>query len=891
MLRIVQNSSATGARSYYSTADYYTEGQELEGNWRGKGAARLGLAGKIEQPAWDALCDNRDPSTGLPLTVRRKQERSVGYDFNFHVSKSVSLIYGLTRDERILDAFRASVDETMRYMESEMQTRVRAGGKNEDRKTGNMLYGEFIHFTSRPVGGVPDPHLHAHCFVHNVTFDEAENRFKAGQFRDLKRDAPYFEAVFHSHMGRRMAELGLPVERTKKGWEIQGLSRATLDKFSRRTALIEERAKEEGIIDAEKKSELGAKTRERKRKNLSMDELREEWRSRLSTDEQSGTAAIGERVGGRPIAENVRAAQEAAILAVDHCFERKSVVPERTLLAEALKRCVGHANVRTVENAVRQQNIIVGEKDGRQFATTADVLAEEKRMLDFAREGRGTSRPLGNGSHAFKRDWLNDGQRNAVNHVLNSADRVILIRGAAGTGKTSMMQEAVGAIEAKGTKVFTFAPSADASRGVLRAEGFKNADTVALLLTDEKLQQQVRGQVMWIDEASLMGGRTTAQVFDLAAKLDARVILSGDVRQHASIERGAALRLLETEAGLVPAEIRNIQRQKGAYKSAVQALSEGNVESGFHQLDRLGWVKEVNELDRYKILARDYVATVAEGKSALVVSPTHIEGEWVTDEIRSELKRTAKPGRKPGQYMLGAEQRQFLSLENAHLTPAERRDSVNYLPGADVLVFHQNAKGFRKGDRLVAGEGPLPLEHADKFSVFHAGTMPIAPGELIRVARNGNTADGAHRLNNGAIFTVKNFTTKGDIRLTNGWTIAKDFGHLTHGYVVTSHASQGKTVDRVLIGQSAQSFPASSREQFYVSVSRGRQQATIYTDDKKSLLDAVSHSDDRMTATEFVAGKEHYERTVAVQRMQRQLDPVRENGRDGRDREGMSHER
>ncbi len=68
---------------------------------------RLGLTGNVAQAAWDALCDNRNPKSGLPLTVRRKQDRTVGYDFNFHVPKSVSLLYGLTRDERILDAFRA----------------------------------------------------------------------------------------------------------------------------------------------------------------------------------------------------------------------------------------------------------------------------------------------------------------------------------------------------------------------------------------------------------------------------------------------------------------------------------------------------------------------------------------------------------------------------------------------------------------------------------------------------------------------------------------------------------------------------------------------------------------------------------------------------------------
>jgi ATP-dependent exoDNAse (exonuclease V) alpha subunit len=64
-----------------------------------------------------------------------------------------------------------------------------------------------------------------------------------------------------------------------------------------------------------------------------------------------------------------------------------------------------------------------------------------------------------------------------------------------------------------------------------------------------------------------------------------------------------------------------------------------------------------------------------------------------------------------------------------------------------------------------------------------------------------------------------------------------------------------KTVDRVFVGQSAESLAASSREQFYVSVSRAKQSVTIYTDNKHDLLDAVSRSDARLSATELVNGK------------------------------------
>src|SRR5260221_3200321 len=135
MLRIIQSTSIAGAKNYYSSADYYSQGQELEGVWQGKAAARLGLSGVVRKEDWDALGDNRKPATGKVLTPRQKTNRRVGYDLNFHVPKSISILYGLTKDDRILDAFRDSVRETMQDMESEMKTRVRKDGCNADRTT------------------------------------------------------------------------------------------------------------------------------------------------------------------------------------------------------------------------------------------------------------------------------------------------------------------------------------------------------------------------------------------------------------------------------------------------------------------------------------------------------------------------------------------------------------------------------------------------------------------------------------------------------------------------------------------------------------------------------------------------------------------------------------
>lgn len=867
MLRIVQNTSAAGAKNYYSTADYYTEGQELVGEWRGKGAARLGLSGTIDKTDWDALCDNRHPKTGAKLMPRTKAERRIGYDFNFHCPKSLSVLYALTKDERLLSAFKEAVEATMHDMEAEMQTRVRKAGANEDRTTGTMLYGQFIHFTARPVGGIPDPHLHAHCFVFNSTFDSEEHRWKAGQFAGLKRDAPYFEAVFHSVLARKVSELGLPVERTATGWEVAGVPQSVVDKFSRRTAQIEQEAKVKGITDPAMKDALGAITRERKAGQVTAQQLDSLWRSRLADQEHAALNDVTARLGSAPIPENPEATQAAMRDAMDHCLERSAVVPKRTILARAMKLGIGASSPQSIAASAQRQPFISRMLDGRTMVTTREVLAEEQAMLAFARQGRGSCRPFCSG-YVPQRDWLTDEQRKAVAHVLHSTDRIILIRGAAGTGKTTMMQEAADGIRAGGHEVFTFAPSASASHGVLKGEaGFAQADTVAMLLTNQELQEQARGQVLWIDEAGLMGSRVTKQVFDLADKIDARVVLTGDRKQHGSVERGGTLKLLETEAGLIPAQLRQVRRQTGAYKQAVLALSEGKTEEGFTRLNDLGWIKEMKSgQERYHALADAYLESTSLPGSTLVVCPTHAESERITTEIRDRLRQDGS---------LSTEERQLGTLRSVNLTQAQRRDPLSYMPG-DVLLFHQNAPGHKKGTRVTVGAGykdtegnPLPVTQAARFTVFRPGRIALAVGDRIRITKNRvpKRLSGEPRLNNGDLYTLSGFTPKGDLVLGNGAVVPQDFGHIDYGYVVTSYASQGKSVDRVIIGQSSESFPASSKEQFYVSVSRGKKQALILTDDKHALLEAVTHGDSRMTATELIATRDHRVRMPAVRAM------------------------
>jgi conjugative relaxase-like TrwC/TraI family protein len=846
MIRVTQQDSASGAKRYYAAADYYSEGQEIVGLWGGKGAALLGLDGTVDKYSFERLCDNLNPATGEPLTVRTRSERTVGYDFTFSVPKSVSLLYAMSGDQGIMGAFRASVDETMREMEAEMKTRVRRRGQDTDRVTGNMAWAEFIHTTSRPVEGSPDPQLHAHVFAFNATYCDEERRWKAGQFRDLKRDAPYFQAAFRVRLANRLQELGFGIQRKRDDFEIAGIPADVLKRFSRRTAQIEKAAEDKGITDPKRKAELGAETREKKGPAMSWESLRKEWNSRLSVDERKLLAAVHRRE--KPYLRPERAEAASVDHAIEHSYVRDAVVSERILITQALKRGIGAVTVEDVTREVAQRPLIRSEVDGRRMATTQEMVELESRLTDYARDGRGRSRPLGDPNRPCSRDWFNEGQKAAVRHVLGSRDKVMIIRGVAGTGKTTLEREIGEALSEVGKPVVALAQSVKASREVLREEaGFADADTVARFFKDESMQQAARGGVILVDEASQLGTRDMLRIFEIAEAVGARVLLVGDRRQTRSVTAGEPLKLLEERAGLKVAKVDEILRQQGDYKKAAKALSEGRTGEAIAELDKLGWIREVADDERYQLLADEYLAAAAEKrrdgspKTMLVVSPMHAEANRITEAIRDGLKARGRLGRE----------RVVNAWISPHLTDAEKSDPTQYDAG-DLIQFHQNAKGYVKGDRIVVEEGATPPTNlANRFELYRPTQIDLAAGDRIRITAGGRTRDGKHKLANGALFTVQGFSQRGDIIVDHGWVIDRDCGHLTYGYCVTSHASQGVTVDKVFIGMSSESFGATNQRTGYVAVTRGKEQAQIFTDDREALLKAVSRPDDPLSATEL----------------------------------------
>jgi conjugative relaxase-like TrwC/TraI family protein len=900
MIFINHMKSVKAAKDYYTQhiapGDYYTkDGPEMPGIWHGEGSRMLGLSGFVQKEDMFRLLENKNSQTGEQLTPRNKDDRRVMTDMTFDCPKAVSLVYELGGDERILDAFRQSVRETMGEIEGAVQTRVRKGGKDEDRTTGNLIWSENVHRTTRPVDGIPDPHLHIHAAIVNATFDEAEKRWKAVQLGDIVRDKGYYQAAFHARLAGHLKDLGYGIQRDGNSFTIAGISRGLVEEFSRRHAVINEEAKKRGITDKEARSKLVKQTREKKSDiPLSIEELRTQWHMRLTKEEREvfrmlnpyrtyENERIPEKAPGNA-GDAFISPEQAKEYALAHSFQNASAVSEKRLKAEALAYGVGSVLPEDVADIAQHPEVIAETRGGQLMTTTKTVLANEVAMLQFAKDGQRKQQPF---IPAQERtgifEWksadasrsgiydklagLSNEQKKAALHILQSRDTVTGIVGKAGTGKTTMMRATRDALEgATDKRVYAFAPSSQASHEVLKKEGFKDAETLAMLLKNEKLQEKVKGQILWLDEAGLVSAKDMRALFDIAKKNGNRVIVSGDYTQHSSVEAGDAFRLMEKEAGVKLAKLKEVRRQtEPGYKKAVEQISEGTgkmAQKGFDALDRMGSVIEADGEERHAMLVSDYLKARDEGASALIISPTHSEGQKLTEELRTALKERGQIGKE----------QDFKTWKSTSWTDAQKGDIRNYEAGM-VVEFNQNSKGFKRGEKAViaqddsgvylqktdGGRVSIPTAQVDRFDVYRVRDTRIGERDQIRITKNGEAkvkgqAKGT-RLYNGDIYTVEGITKEGDLRLPNGKLIPKDWGHMTMGYVDTSYASQGKTRDRVFISVGDESLAATNKQQWYVSVSRGKEQAKIYVDSKKDVRNAIAQGGERLSAVELTGHK------------------------------------
>ena len=276
-------------------------------------------------------------------------------------------------------------------------------------------------------------------------------------------------------------------------------------------------------------------------------------------------------------------------------------------------------------------------------------------------------------------------------------------------------------------------------------------------------------------------------------------------------------------------------------------MAGGKAAEGLKRLDRLGWVQE-GKGDYIRQAAAAYLEATQQGKSldrCLAIAPTWDENHRLTEAIREQLTQAGRL--------------QSATPTNVHdpldWTTQQKGEARNYRPGM-VVTLTRRAGTLEPGrslqvDRVQAGRlyfrsesTPFdPTRHADKLRVSTTRQIELATGDPILIRRNSKQ----HGLVNGQVFTCTAIQSDGSIHTREGKTIPASFRDFCHGYVVTSHKSQGRTHDQVVIA--ARQMDAKTT---YVACSRGRHQAFLFTPDKAQLLDRADQSGDRLAASDLL---------------------------------------
>jgi conjugative relaxase-like TrwC/TraI family protein len=869
--------TAAKAETYYeekySHDDYYSEKQQVAGQWFGRGAEELGLCGEVATEDFRAVLRGLRPASGDVLVHKANgyDDRRAGWDATFNAPKSVS-IQGLVGDDhRLIEAHGKAVSRALVELEQYALSRRRGG--TEWVVTGNVVAARFDHIAARPASGVedgygPDPHLHTHVVIANMT------RRPDGEWRGLDpieiyRAQAFATAVYRSELARQVQRLGYEIKIGGRDgrWELAGYTREQVMAFSRRRQDIERTLAREGLAGAEAAQNIAHRTRLSK-DHRDEESLKAEWRSRAR---QYGIQVehyfLQSRDRGPLQQPHPEKAEEAVRHGIDENSEREAVIDRRALEASALQHAMGsveldHVRTESVRFELDGRLIAVGDAvNSPQGAyTTPEMIALERENIVMMAAGRGKATAIGISSEV--RRWASErqlpsDQTDVAKLTLASADWLTSIEGRAGTAKTTT----VGAIrefaEDHCYEVRGFAPTTRAVKSL--SEAGVPARTVASLLEGQSADTQAK-QIWIVDESSLLPTRQVNRLLHKAREDGVeRIIFVGDQRQHHAIEAGRPIYQIQ-EAGMLVARLDTIRRQRDPeLREAVTLASKGDIARSLAILERRGDIREVADIEqRRNEIARGYVTAHESGQRVLVVSPANRERRELNEAIRSQLIVR-------GHISLVGKDHTI--LVNRSLSGAQRAMAYNYEEG-DVIRFTRGSKqfAFAKGDyarvEAVDRESNLLTVRAPDgrrveynlvrlfgVEVFREEQRTIARGERIQF----RAPDQALGIANGEFATIKSIDAKRVVmQLDNGgnMTVALDrLRHIDHGYASTSHSAQGATVDRVIIDIDTRlSAELVNRKQFYVSISRARNSLAIFTDDRRQLARAVSRNREKSIA-------------------------------------------
>ena len=447
--------AATYYEEKYSRDDYYTEQQRVVGRWFGKAAADLGLTGEIATDDFRAALSGLDPRTGATLVhaAQREGERRAGWDATFNAPKSVSVQALVGSDPRLIAAHREAVERALIELEKFAQARIHRG--QEWVTTANVVAARFDHIAARPSenaandGYGPDPHLHTHVVVMNMT-RRPDGAWRGLDPVEIYRSQAFATAVYRAELARQAQKLGYAISVTGRDgrWELEGYSREQVMAFSQRRQDIEQELARLGVNGAGA-AQIAAHRSRLAKDHRDEEALKVEWRQRadaydIKIDVIAAKAlnlgSLWRRSDAPTLRENVR-------VTIAHATERDAVPDRRELETFALQHTMGRSILEHVRGAVERHR-----DDGKLIAiepshrhpigsfTTPEMAALEDDNIVLMRESQGKASAISDAEKIRRwaaRRGLAPDQTAAAEVTLSTRDWLSAIDGRAGAAKTT----------------------------------------------------------------------------------------------------------------------------------------------------------------------------------------------------------------------------------------------------------------------------------------------------------------------------------------------------------------------------------------------------------------------------------------------------------------------
>src|SRR5262245_45642768 len=905
MMTLSKALNASQAQKYYdaeytnSRESYYSEDESIEGEWFGKLAKEWGLEGPVNKEVFARLTEGQHPHTGQQLIRRvaakeyenqygekvKNSEHRAGFDATFSAPKSVSLAALVGDDDRIREAHRKAVKTAMGELENYVQARM--GGKTPAQTTRNFAAALFEHDSARPdkTNGYAAPQLHTHAVIFNLTQIEKDH-IKPLQPVELYRSQKYATAIYRSVLSEELQKLGYDVRvDTRTGApEIVGFSEEYLIASSPRRKQIEQEANEiknrlaQQGINAKEGAGLNqaAAKLDRKSKHYDRSEMRERHQEMDALfDHQAARAVeVAHERGTSPLSdeEAKKRAQAAVTFARQNAAAREAVVDKRQVMVDALRRNMTFTTHDAVVHELSQrvadgEFIQIQRFDRFEELTTSQMLALERSNIHQMLAGRDTQEPILNrkeASRVIKEIFERKGKKStydqykAVGSILVSRDRVVGLQGLAGTGKTTALAILREAVERQGFVVQGLAPTGRAA-DKLAESGIKTTTLQGFLKEphfDDESSAPANRRMYVLDESSLSDTKNL-HLFLQKAGPQSRILLVGDPAQHQAVEAGAPFEQL-IKAGIRTARLDKILRQRTNLKKPVELLSQKEVLAAVEMLESQGRITEIkDDLERLKAIAADYVSN---SKGTLIISPANSERVAINTIIHQQLQERGLVNRN--------NHRITVLVNRQDMTGAERTFALAYAPGEDVIRYNTRSKVYdvKPGNygRVIANdhkENTITVtldngreitynpERLSGVSVYREAERDFAAGD--RIQFRAPFAQG--NVKNSELGTIKQIA---DGRMTVRLDKKRDvtfgldqFRHIDHGYAVTSHSSQGQTVNRVLVNaETIETDLLLNQRMAYVAISRARFEARVYTDSLKQLGPALNREKNKEIA-------------------------------------------